>query len=161
VVTHQLHVERRTGKVRRSETDVLPLCHATNLWRQTTLTTRLYKVRTNLYPPTYENVPTRLLRRYEKRCKMSKFGWLGAVMGHSRLSAMLQFYRARMIIFSFNTSILHSFQDIASYLSKFTDFNPPHLRLAPPVGWLRSNFVETLRYDTTRDAILTCARKPT
>ena len=31
VVTHQLEVERRTGKVRQSETDVLPLCHATNL----------------------------------------------------------------------------------------------------------------------------------
>jgi len=30
VVTHQLQVERRTGKVRRSQTDVLPLCHATN-----------------------------------------------------------------------------------------------------------------------------------
>jgi len=31
VVTHQLQVERRTGKVRQSETDLLPLCHATNL----------------------------------------------------------------------------------------------------------------------------------
>jgi len=31
VVTHQLQVEHRTGKVRQSETDVLPLCHATNL----------------------------------------------------------------------------------------------------------------------------------
>ena len=31
VVTHQLQVKRRTGKVRRPETDVLPLCHATNL----------------------------------------------------------------------------------------------------------------------------------
>ena len=30
VVTHQLQVERRTAKVRRSETDVLPLCHPTN-----------------------------------------------------------------------------------------------------------------------------------
>jgi len=30
VVTHQLQVERRTEKVRRPETDVLPLCHATN-----------------------------------------------------------------------------------------------------------------------------------
>ena len=29
VVTHQLQVERRTGKVRQSETDVLPLCYAT------------------------------------------------------------------------------------------------------------------------------------
>ena len=31
MVTHQLQVERRTGKVRQSEADVLPLCHATNL----------------------------------------------------------------------------------------------------------------------------------
>ena len=30
VVTHQLQVEHRTGKVRRPETDILPLCHATN-----------------------------------------------------------------------------------------------------------------------------------
>ena len=30
VVTHQLQVEHRTGKVRQSETDVLPLSHATN-----------------------------------------------------------------------------------------------------------------------------------
>ena len=30
MVTHQLQVERRTGQVCQSETDVLPLCHATN-----------------------------------------------------------------------------------------------------------------------------------
>jgi len=30
VVNHQLQVERRTGKVCLPETDVLPLCHATN-----------------------------------------------------------------------------------------------------------------------------------
>ena len=36
VVTHQLQVERRTGKVRQSETDVLPLCHATNGWKSMT-----------------------------------------------------------------------------------------------------------------------------
>jgi len=30
VVTLQLQAERRTGKVCQSETDVLPLCHATN-----------------------------------------------------------------------------------------------------------------------------------
>jgi len=34
VVTHQLQVERRTGKVRQSETDVLPRCHATNREQQ-------------------------------------------------------------------------------------------------------------------------------
>ena len=32
VVTHQLQVERRTGKVRWPETNVLPLCHATNCY---------------------------------------------------------------------------------------------------------------------------------
>jgi len=31
MVTRQLQVERRTGKVRRSTTNVLPLYHATNL----------------------------------------------------------------------------------------------------------------------------------
>ena len=36
-------------------------CGLCQNFKQTTLTTRLYKVRTNLYPfPTYENVPTRL-----------------------------------------------------------------------------------------------------
>ena len=35
MVTHQLQVERRTGKVRQSETDVLPLCHANNLQQAT------------------------------------------------------------------------------------------------------------------------------
>jgi len=34
VVTRQLQVERRTGKVRQSEIDVLQLCHATNLQYQ-------------------------------------------------------------------------------------------------------------------------------
>ena len=29
MVTHQLQVERRTGKVRQPETDILPLSHAT------------------------------------------------------------------------------------------------------------------------------------
>ena len=36
-------------------------CGLCQNFKQTTLTTRLYKVRTNLYPPTYENVPTRLV----------------------------------------------------------------------------------------------------
>jgi len=30
VVTRQLQVERRTAKVRRPKTDVIPLCHTTN-----------------------------------------------------------------------------------------------------------------------------------
>jgi len=34
VVTHLLQVERGTVKVRRPETDVLPLCHATNYMKK-------------------------------------------------------------------------------------------------------------------------------
>jgi len=55
VVTHQLQVERRTGKVRRPETDVLPLSHATNLTHPyngpvsgTTRVSRYQKGKTNL-----------------------------------------------------------------------------------------------------------------
>ena len=37
-------------------------------------------------------------------------------------------------LFDFNrnyVSILYRFRDIAGYLSKVADFDPPHLRLAP------------------------------
>ena len=37
MVTHQLQVERRTGKLRQSETDVLPLCYSTNLTERSLL----------------------------------------------------------------------------------------------------------------------------
>jgi len=43
-------------------------------------------------------------------------------------------------LFNFNrnyVSIFYRFQDIAGYLSKVADFDPPHLHLAP-----RSNFAE-------------------
>ena len=43
VVTHQLQVERRTGKVRRPETDVLPLSHATNEMLHVYILTRAQK----------------------------------------------------------------------------------------------------------------------
>ena len=39
-------------------------------------------------------------------------------------------------------SILQRFRGIASYLSKFVDFNPPHLHLAPSIRGPRSNFAE-------------------
>ena len=44
VVNHQLQVERRTGKVRRPETDVLPLCHATNLTISSIQISRCYSL---------------------------------------------------------------------------------------------------------------------
>ena len=37
--TRQLQVERRTGKVRRSETNILPLCHARNQPSETQIST--------------------------------------------------------------------------------------------------------------------------
>jgi len=46
-------------------------------------------------------------------------------------------YDAYDLLFHFNrnyASILYRFRDIASYLSKFADFNVPHLHLAPPLG---------------------------
>jgi len=42
VVTHQLQVERRTGKVRQSETDVLLLCYATKAYSNTDKTSVWY-----------------------------------------------------------------------------------------------------------------------
>ena len=50
VVTRQLQVERRTGKVRRPETDVLPLCHATNRTYLLTLIMILPRASAHLNP---------------------------------------------------------------------------------------------------------------
>jgi len=46
-------------------------------------------------------------------------------------------------LFDFNrnhASILYRFRDIASYLSKVADFDPPHLHLAPPQGVIPVEF---------------------
>jgi len=51
VVTHQLQVERRTGKVRRSQTDVLILCHATNQAEDNILISRNTKKSENVRKP--------------------------------------------------------------------------------------------------------------
>jgi len=40
-----------------------------------------------------------------------------------------------LYLFDFNrnrASVLYSFRDIAGYLSKVADFDPPHLHLVPP-----------------------------
>jgi len=64
---------------------------------------------------------------------MQKMGWFGVVRRHSRSTAMSPFDRAH--IFDFNRNyvcIFYRFRDIAGYLSKVADFDPPHLYLAPP-----------------------------
>ena len=67
---------------------------------------------------------------------MQKMGWFGVVRGHSRSTAMSLFDRAHAydFLFDFNRKyvfILYRFRDIAGYLSKVADFDPPHLHSAP------------------------------
>jgi len=73
-------------------------------------------------------------------------------MGHATIR-----YSAYDFLFDFNrnrASILYRFRDIASYLSKVADFDPPHLHFVPlqgviPVefrGDLRARKLESLSY---------------
>jgi len=39
-----------------------------------------------------------------------------------------------------HASVSYRFRDIASYLSKVADFDPPHLHLAPPQGVIPVEF---------------------
>jgi len=61
-IIHAVTSEHCTPKFRTCTPCTPPSqrCGLCQNFKQTTLTTRSYKVRTNLYPPTYENVPTRL-----------------------------------------------------------------------------------------------------
>jgi len=57
---------------------------------------------------------------------MQKMGWFGAVRGHSRSWAMSPFDRAHTTSFSTLIETMYRFPDIAGYLSKVADFDPPH-----------------------------------
>jgi len=64
--------------------------------------------------------------------KWGGLGWLGDTQSHGQCHHSIE--RIRLLI-DFNrnhASILYRFRDIASYLSKVGDFDPPHLHLAPP-----------------------------
>jgi len=63
-----------------------------------------------------------------------KNGVLWLVMGHTRSSAMSPFDRANTTSYStlIETIHLYRIRDTATYLSKFVDFNLPHLHLTPP-----------------------------
>jgi len=68
---------------------------------------------------------------------MQKMGSFGVVRGHSRSKAMSPFDTASPLydfLFDFNrkyVSMFYRFRDIAGYLSKVADFDPPHLHSAP------------------------------
>jgi len=63
--------------------------------------------------------------------KWGGLGWLGALKVNGNVTIRLSAYD---FLFDFNrnhASVLYRFRDIASYLSKVADFDPPHLHSAP------------------------------
>jgi len=66
---------------------------------------------------------------------------------------------AHDFLFDFNrnyVSIFYCFRDIAGYLSKVTDFDLPHLHLAPPYGVTLVEFRGDLWRQKTRFPRLSC-----
>ena len=53
-------------------------------------------------------------------------------------------------------SIFYRFRDIADYLSKVDDFDPPHLHLAPPQLVMPVEFRGDRRHSNTRFPGLSC-----
>ena len=67
---------------------------------------------------------------------MQKIGWFGVVIGGTQDRGQCH-HSTYDFLFNFSgnyASILYCFRDIASYLSKVADLNPPHLHLASPLG---------------------------
>jgi len=63
------------------------------------------------------------------------WGWLEGTQGHRQCHYSIEC--AYDFLFDFNTnhaSILYRFRDIAGYLWKVADFDPPHLHSAPLKG---------------------------
>jgi len=66
--------------------------------------------------------------------KCGSLGQLGGTQGHRQCHHSIERID---FLFNFNrnyVSILYRFRDIADYLSKVVDFDPPHLHLVPPQG---------------------------
>jgi len=88
-----------------------------------------------------------VLWRYERRYRMSKMGWLGAV----------RVTQGHWAFHSNYVPILHPFWDIARYWSKIADLNLPHLYLAPHWGWTRWNLAEFFRFSKLESMGVVCA----
>ena len=92
--------------------------------------------------------------------KCRKWGGLGGqgalkVMGNATIRQS-----AYDFLFDFNrnyVSILYRFRDIAGYLSKVADFDPPHLHLVPPQGVTPVEFRGDLWHHKTRVPRLSCS----
>ena len=61
--------------------------------------------------------------------KWGGFGSLGVIQGHPQCNHSIERIRVPIRI---HASVLYRFRDIAGYLSKVADFDPPHLHSAPP-----------------------------
>jgi len=67
--------------------------------------------------------------------KWGGLGQLGGTQGHRQCHYSTE--RIYDFLFDFNrnhASFVYRFRDIAGYLSKVADFDPPHLHLAPLKG---------------------------
>jgi len=97
VVTHQLQIERRTGKVRQSETDVLPRCHATNL----RLVGLVSMVSVNFrFAAAYQSLVLRMsLTTYVLNADRDRYA--DALIGHA--AAQPVYSRRRLSLFYFST----------------------------------------------------------
>ena len=83
---------------------------------------------------------------------MQKMGWFGVAREHSRSWAMPPFDRAHTTSYSTlieTMSFLYRFRDIAGYLSKVVDFDPP-AAFDSLVGWTPVEFRGDLWRQKTR-----------
>ena len=91
---------------------------------------------------------------------MQQMGWFWVVRGHLRSMAMSPFDRAHTTSYStlIETMCLSFavFRDIAGYLSKVPDFDPPHLHSAPSQGVTPIEFRGDLWRQETRVPGLSC-----
>jgi len=89
---------------------------------------------------------------------MQKMRRFGVVRGHSMGNVTIR-ESAYDFLLDFNRnylSIFYCFRDIASYLSKVADFDPPHLHSAPPQGLIPIEFRRVLWRQKTRVTGLSC-----
>ena len=69
------------------------------------------------------------------KCRI--WGWFGVVRGHPKSWAMSPFDRAHTTSYSTlieTVRVSCTIVEITNYLSTVADFDPPHMRLAPPQG---------------------------
>ena len=93
----------------------------------------------------------------------------GVVRGHSKSTAMSPFDRAHRTSYSTLIETRHlvapdtcyRFRDIAGYLSKVADFDPPHLHSAPSLGVTPVEFRGDIWHQKTRVLVWCCLCDPT